>query len=187
MMASLKTYFPLGYSHYALIFIDQDGIAHKQFSPSLAPDGPSIITDETTSHFLAAVARYRHSKGDGHDRKRRRVVSTVTCGLPCVAMSSMIREDDKSRRSYYKKAFENFQQTNCRVLAKAYIKLIEPRKQVKYPYNGKVSTAGGVKQLDPEVTKPPWWPSGIIHREPDHLLKKGKKHLSCAEISTKTI
>ncbi|KAJ5606592.1 hypothetical protein N7510_009373 [Penicillium lagena] len=72
---------------------------------------------------------------------------------------------------YYKKAFENLQQTNCRVLAKAYIKLVEPRKQVNYPYNGRKIVDGTPRQLDPNETKPPWWPSGVSHREPDHLPK----------------
>ncbi|KAJ6039580.1 hypothetical protein N7444_008485 [Penicillium canescens] len=72
---------------------------------------------------------------------------------------------------YYMKAFEDLQQTNCRILAKAYIKLVEPRKQVNYPYNGRKIVAMAPRQFDPEMTKPPWWPSGVSHREPDHLAK----------------
>lgn len=76
-------------------------------------------------------------------------------------------------RCYYEKVFQNPQQTNCRVLAKAYIKLVEPRKQVHYPYNGRRTIAPKTQQLDPDATKPPWWPSGVSHREPDHLPKSG--------------
>jgi hypothetical protein len=47
----------------------------------------------------------------------------------------------------YERAFENLQQTNCRVLAKAYIKMLEPRKQVNYPYNGRRSVGGRKVQL----------------------------------------
>ncbi|CAG8893510.1 unnamed protein product [Penicillium egyptiacum] len=75
-------------------------------------------------------------------------------------------------RKYYEKAFQNLQQTNCRALAKAYIKLVEPRKQMIFPYNGRMVVAGVTQQLDPEVTKPPWWPRRVRHREPDHLLKE---------------
>ncbi|KAJ5364989.1 uncharacterized protein N7496_010702 [Penicillium cataractarum] len=71
----------------------------------------------------------------------------------------------------YEKAFQNLQQTNCRVLAKAYIKVVEPRKQVNYPYNGRKAIGGRTVQLDPEQTKPPWWPPQVRHREPDHLPK----------------
>lgn len=78
-------------------------------------------------------------------------------------------------RRYYEKAFEGLQQINCRILAKAYIKLVEPRKQVNYPYNGRKIISGTSQQFDPELTKPAWWPAGVTHREPDHLLKNGKR------------
>ncbi|CAI7668131.1 unnamed protein product [Penicillium pancosmium] len=81
-----------------------------------------------------------------------------------------IRDKDFLRR-YYEKVFQNLQQTNCRVLAKAYVKLVEPRKQVNFPYNGRKIVAGQTQQLDPDDTKPPWWPTGVSHREPDHLPK----------------
>ena len=84
-----------------------------------------------------------------------------------------IRNKDFLQR-YYEKVFQNLQQTNCRVLAKAYVKLVEPRKQVNYPYNGRKIVAGRTQQLEPDETKPPWWPSGVSHREPDHLPKAGK-------------
>lgn len=77
-------------------------------------------------------------------------------------------------RRYYEKAFEDFQQLNCRAIAKSYIKLVEPRKQVHFPYNGRKVISGVSQRVDPELTKPGWWPDGVLHREPDHLLKKGK-------------
>lgn len=88
----------------------------------------------------------------------------------------VIRVDDEARlKKYYEKAFDSFQQLNCRVIAKAFIKLVEPRKQVNYPYNGRraSSSPGGERRADPEMTKPPWWPAGVTHKEPDHLLKPG--------------
>ncbi|KAJ5138272.1 uncharacterized protein N7515_003120 [Penicillium bovifimosum] len=85
--------------------------------------------------------------------------------------ASISVKDKELLRLYYEKAFQNLQQTNCRVIAKAYIKLVEPRKQVNYPYNGRKIVGGITRQLEPEATKPPWWPSGVSHREPDHLPK----------------
>ncbi|KAH1634805.1 hypothetical protein KXX16_005846 [Aspergillus fumigatus] len=77
-------------------------------------------------------------------------------------------------RQFYQKAFENLQQLNCRVIAKAFVKLVEPRKQVNHPYNGRRTVMGGpCQKLDPELTKPKWWPTGVQHKEPDHLLKHG--------------
>jgi hypothetical protein len=32
---------------------------------------------------------------------------------------------------------------------------------------------GPCQKLDPELTKPKWWPTGVQHKEPDHLLKHG--------------
>lgn len=78
-------------------------------------------------------------------------------------------------RRYYEKAFEDFQQLNCRAIAKSYIKLVEPRKQVHFPYNGRKVISGVSHRVDPELTKPGWWPDGVLHREPDHLLKKGTR------------
>jgi hypothetical protein len=89
--------------------------------------------------------------------------------------ASISVKDRELLRLYYEKAFQNLQQTNCRVIAKAYIKLVEPRKQVNYPYNGRKIVDGITRQLEPEATKPPWWPSGVSHREPDHLPKVGKR------------
>ncbi|CAI7673081.1 unnamed protein product [Penicillium pancosmium] len=88
-----------------------------------------------------------------------------------------VRDRDILRR-YYAKAFENLQQINCRTIAKAYVKLVDPRKQFNYPYNGRKVVAGKTQQYDPEVTKPPWWPSGVRHREPDHLFKVGEEILA---------
>lgn len=82
--------------------------------------------------------------------------------------------DKDALRRYYEKVFQNLQQTNCRVIAKAYVKLVEPRKQVNYPYNGRKIVDGETQQLSPDETRPPWWPSGVSHREPDHLPKAGE-------------
>jgi hypothetical protein len=69
--------------------------------------------------------------------------------------------------AFYSKAFKDFQQLNCRHIAKAFIKFLQPSKQVKHPYNG-----GAMK--DPEKTKPTWWPACVKHKEPDHLKMEGK-------------
>ncbi|KAJ5288293.1 hypothetical protein N7508_011068 [Penicillium antarcticum] len=85
--------------------------------------------------------------------------------------ASIPLRDSKFLRQYYEKVFKNLQQTNCRVIAKVYVKIVEPRKQVQYPYNGRRTVGGITYQMSPEETKPPWWPPGVSHREPDHLSK----------------
>lgn len=107
-------------------------------------------------------------------RPRKKHFGGRSLNLTSHQSASISVKDPDVLRLYYEKIFQNLQQTNCRVIAKAYIKLVEPRKQVNYPYNGRKTVEGRVQQLDPEATKPPWWPIGVCHREPDHLPKAGK-------------
>ena len=60
---------------------------------------------------------------------------------------------------YYTSRFAALQQATCKLVVKAWIKVIEPKKQMKFPYN------------KGEDVKPAWWPEGVRHREPDHLSK----------------
>lgn len=78
--------------------------------------------------------------------------------------------------NYYEGALKHFQQLNCRMVAKAFIKFIEPRKQVRHPYNGGKPPPGSAPGTsgDPEKTRPEWWPPGVMHKEPDHLRKECK-------------
>ncbi|PLB53679.1 hypothetical protein P170DRAFT_346625 [Aspergillus steynii IBT 23096] len=93
--------------------------------------------------------------------------------LPPASTTNMIGleiGDEEKVLEYYENALKHFQQINCRLIAKAFIKFIEPRKQVKHPYNGGKPRGTGQKG-DPEKTKPEWWPAGVNHKEPDHLRK----------------
>lgn len=68
-------------------------------------------------------------------------------------------------KNFLYNCFEEFQQIPCKLLAKAWIKVVEPRKQSKYPYkNG-------------EKSRPFWWPPNCIHKEPDHLKKDERINL----------
>ncbi|KAJ5930916.1 hypothetical protein N7466_006409 [Penicillium verhagenii] len=88
-------------------------------------------------------------------------------------MTTISINDKTFLRRYYEKVFQNLQQFNCRIIAKVYVKLVEPRKQVKYPYNGSKLVEGNVTRFSSEETKPPWWPPSVSHKEPDHLRKAG--------------
>ncbi|KAH8879732.1 hypothetical protein GQ53DRAFT_853325 [Thozetella sp. PMI_491] len=73
--------------------------------------------------------------------------------------------------SFYDQRFKDCQQTACRLIAKAWVKALEPRKQSTHPYIGSVA--------------PDWWPKSwgtgpdnkVRHKEPDHLYKKERIHL----------
>lgn len=69
----------------------------------------------------------------------------------------------------YDQRFRNCQQTACKLIAKAWVKAVEPKKQSNHPYTGSDEKA------------PDWWPKPwgltrdekVRHKEPDHLYKKG--------------
>ena len=108
-------------------------------------------------------------------RQRRRGSDTASSSpCPAVRRTALRVGDQDLLRRYYEKAFDNFQQLNCRMIAKAWIKLVEPRKQVNHPYNGRRNVGGTSQRVDPELTKPRWWPTGVTHKEPDHLPKPGE-------------
>ncbi|KAB8234294.1 DUF2841 domain-containing protein [Aspergillus alliaceus] len=145
---------------------NQDHMGGK--SP-LSPQSPGM-------HDASSLSRKNsmfQSHQDGHQGKRKRVSHecVVPMSINCHQKTMLPVRNHSLLRKYYEKAFESLQQINCRILAKAYIKLVEPRKQVNYPYNGRKIISGSSQQFDPELTKPAWWPSGVTHREPDHLLK----------------
>lgn len=107
-------------------------------------------------------------------QKRRDSETASSSPCPPIRRTALRVGDHNLLRRYYEKAFDNFQQLNCRMIAKAWIKLVEPRKQVNHPYNGRKNVGGASQRVDPELTKPRWWPVGVTHKEPDHLPKPGK-------------
>lgn len=189
--------------HFALIYIDREGNLRHEMSPSISNCAQAILSPQVTRQFLKAVAESSESDSSmsapvlpdsqplipptswlapptpgpakpGASLRRRR--ETWTEGHTLAIQTATIPVNEKRLlRQYYEKVFQNLQQTNCRVIAKAYIKLVEPRKQAQYPYNGRRTVAGRTQQFSPEETKPPWWPPGVSHREPDHLPKAGEK------------
>ena len=76
-------------------------------------------------------------------------------------------------------------QDACKMIAKEWIKFVEPQKQSKHPYNGGSRKQESIrlhgKKNQGELTKPSWWCStegwkegtGCRHKEPDHLKKSG--------------
>jgi hypothetical protein len=71
--------------------------------------------------------------------------------------------------AYYESRFKQLRQKNCKLIARAFIKFIDPQKRAKHPYKG-------LKRVDgyPQSAKPDWWPDDVPHNEPDHLLMDGK-------------
>lgn len=73
----------------------------------------------------------------------------------------LLISDEEAVTTFFETRFRQMQQLTCKVVAKAWIKVIEPKKQSHFPYNRG------------EESKPSWWPAGARHKEPDHLMKPG--------------
>ena len=93
-----------------------------------------------------------------------------------------VGDDERIERQFHY-LFDRIQQHDCKRIAKAWVKAVEPGKQGKYPYNGgdkaKALKGSPLLPANPgDLTRPPWWPeTGCKHREPDHIGKKGKTFL----------
>ncbi|KAF8858628.1 hypothetical protein BDZ45DRAFT_393465 [Acephala macrosclerotiorum] len=84
--------------------------------------------------------------------------------IPVRKTQQLMIGDEHAVEKVYQTRFKDMQQSACRVMGKAFVKLIEPKKQKHYPY-----TKGDDKA-------PPWWPKTIgenrvRYKEPDHLLR----------------
>ncbi|EGC41947.1 conserved hypothetical protein [Histoplasma capsulatum var. duboisii H88] len=176
------------YMHYVLVYLDQSGKVQYQLSPSMQ-DQPWILSLNFEKHFLQhiqqATIHNNRQFPQEHMRKRQRVEYSTSDDTseetdldepvdneqsePMDKITLPIGDEQKVL-AYYVEAFKAFQQINCREIAKACIKVIEPQKQTKHPYTG-----GSTR--DPESTKPCWWPTDVIHKEPDHLKKHDRIRL----------
>lgn len=100
-------------------------------------------------------------------------------------MTQAIQIDDGAAvEKFYTTRFRQMQQIPCKFIAKAWVKVVQPKKQANNPYNGgKLAKSAGQRGCG-QLTKPDWWPSdGCRHREPDHVDKIGEypylKALTC--------
>lgn len=78
--------------------------------------------------------------------------------------------DTKALWSFYDQRFKSCQQSACKLIAKAWVKAVEPKKQSTHPYTGSDEKA-------PDWWPKPWGPTKedkVRHKEPDHLYKRGK-------------
>lgn len=103
----------------------------------------------------------RRALEGGEDDTPGKIVSTRT---------SIQVGDEAAVWDIYCQRFRNLQQGACKIVAKAFVKVIEPKKQSTHPYTGAEEKAPG------------WWPKPwgptrddrVRHKEPDHLYKRGK-------------
>lgn len=77
-----------------------------------------------------------------------------------------VRNEDEVTK-WFEIRFGQIQQLGCKEIAKVLIRIVEPKKQSKYPY----MTKKGDKR------KPEWWPEDAEYIEPDHMKKPGKSSM----------
>ena len=105
-------------------------------------------------------------------RKRARYPIDLDDEAPPPSMMtrrSIKLNDTKGLWKFYDQRFKQCQQTACKLIAKAWVKAVEPKKQSTHPYTGSDEKA------------PDWWPKPwgdtkedkVRHKEPDHLYKRG--------------
>lgn len=104
-------------------------------------------------------------------QKRRREFNDVQQPRSVTKYTKPIMVKDSQQLGlFYEQRFKNCQQAACKVIAKIWIKTVEPKKQSNHPYTGKDGKA------------PDWWPkktgngpeNSVRHKEPDHLYKRGE-------------
>lgn len=130
-----------------------------------------IRFNRTSSSYRKRTPPRSHSAYDDESSdssmspgSRKRLCATRA--VPTLPTRTIAIGDDAARDEVYRQCLKDIQQNGCKVIGKAWVKLLEPKKQSTYPY-----TKGAQK-------RPPWWPAmtgpnKIRHKEPDHLHKRG--------------
>lgn len=105
------------------------------------------------------------------DQRNSSSESAEVVAAPIEEYKPLVIGDTRAVETFYQTRLRQMQQLMCKVVAKAWIKVIEPKKQSNFPYNRG------------DESKPSWWPKNVRHKEPDHLMKPGMiirvNHVTC--------
>ncbi|TVY88179.1 Uncharacterized protein LAWI1_G007561 [Lachnellula willkommii] len=138
---------------------------HEYRRQSTSGDSCSEMPRRLRTHQSRSVG----SSGDQarSKRKRTRYLADADITIPPVQkFQHLVIGDEVEVGKFYFLRFKDLQQSSCKVMGKAFVKLVEPKKQTHHPYTKK------------EAGAPDWWPKikdkgeeGVKHREPDHLYR----------------
>uniref|UniRef100_A0A060TC70 ARAD1B14432p n=1 Tax=Blastobotrys adeninivorans TaxID=409370 RepID=A0A060TC70_BLAAD len=103
------------------------------------------------------------SPQDGEDKRSLEERMEAASKILNLRKTVVNRNHRKKLEKYLNGLFEALTQKQSKRIARLWIREMEPNKQTKYPYKGD--------------RIPPWWPSHVIHREPDHLRKEERIQL----------
>lgn len=117
----------------------------------------------------------KRARASGLRRETIEYMDEDVIPTPTTASSkrAIVISNEKELWDFYDQRLKNCQQNACKLMAKAWIKAVEPKKQSTHPYTGKDERA------------PDWWPQPwgdtkeekVRHKEPDHLYKRERLHL----------
>lgn len=114
------------------------------------------------------------SSGRKRPRQRNPLIEDDDTPMAVSSRRGIKLGDSDAVWSFYEQRFKNCQQTACKLIAKAWVKAVEPKKQSTHPYTGSDEKA-------PEWWPKPWGPTKddkVRHKEPDHLYKRGRNPFS---------
>lgn len=147
---------------------DEDDAAVEQEEADEDGDEENAEADRTlVDHATPLKFEHQNAAPSSSSLKRpspTRMMSSFSvarASTPAPPMHTITLAPD-AIEEYYEARFTALQQATCKLVVKAWIKCIEPKKQINFPYN------------KGESLRPTWWPEGVRHREPDHLSKQGK-------------
>lgn len=124
-------------------------------TPSRAPHHSSLPVESPTSPPLVAPPRVTRSLSHLSADPRLSPSFSPSTNIPHTFNPTTLA-------AWYQEKFAALPQKVCKTVLKVWIRVVEPEKQTKWPY-----IAG-------DAGAPSWWPKGVRHREPDHLIKAGE-------------
>ncbi|KAH9884580.1 hypothetical protein F4778DRAFT_787687 [Xylariomycetidae sp. FL2044] len=135
--------------------------------------GQSTNSEELDEDVGKSSRRKRPRQGTA--RRRANKFEDRKFPSPASTKKTITIGSEKETWDFYEQRFKNCQQNFCKIVAKAWIKLVEPKKQSTHPYTKS------------EESQPEWWPKRsemppgqrCRHIEPDHSSKDERVYLLC--------
>ncbi|KAI9677506.1 MAG: hypothetical protein M1817_006460 [Caeruleum heppii] len=172
---------------------DDSGIGQSSTAPSSTTSsfGPGVPNDGYASQDIMQrfdaepVARsLKRRRSSMHESKEAQLLESDgeadasdddddedSSGVVDPPVKHAVKLSDADRLDeFYLARLGQMQQINCKLVAKQWIKTIEPKKQSQHPY-----------KLE-DAARPAWWPKNLQHKEPDHIKKETRMQLMLAII-----
>ena len=162
-----------GYGHNAMFSSNDFDVDSSQETGNHSSSGGSTTERIRYQRHQQPLSLSEESENEVINPRRKRVrpsshqyreLDHAPVPMRSIKSQTLIIGNEDEVREFYSCRFKDMQQAACKVIGKAFVKLLEPKKQTNYPYTKE------------EESAPPWWPLElkVRHKEPDHQLKSGK-------------